>query len=123
MSEDAVPITSVEDWKVALFADGQRISDWAAINPDGSTGLMTVHENRVAQVLKVGISTTPDGPLTYIEAWPNGPLRGGWSFSPPGETTYIHAVIGGEAKVVLHPDGTGEIHSTGLVIDLGEEGT
>lgn len=75
MSEDAVPITLIESWKVALFADGQRISDWVTLNSDGSAGPMMVHENRVAQVLKVGISATPDGPLTYIEVWPNGPLR------------------------------------------------
>lgn len=55
--------------------------------------------------------TDPDSPLRTV------------SFPPPGETTYTHAVIGGETEVGLHRDGTGDIYHTGLVINPDEEST
>jgi hypothetical protein len=75
VNSDEVATALVPPREVALFADGEQVSDWVPLHPDGSSGYMRLRESRTAQVWTIGISATPDGPLTQVEVWPGGVPR------------------------------------------------
>lgn len=68
---------------VAVFADGERISSWSRIRPDGSAGPLTINRTMTVQALTLGIAETENGPITHV------PVPG-WSSAELQEDTGDH---------------------------------